>query len=145
MSMLWEIARVAGALMVGGLGGALLLAALSTIVTQVGPGGEMHHTFVPSNLKSVLFFAFFTTPVALAVGIPGFYALRRCVLLGWLSVGMVGAIGAVGGAVLLNLVATGSFLVFGGAGFVAGVSAYAVLQCFGVRLEHPAPAKSTTP
>lgn len=143
MNPLWEMARVAGAAMVGGLGGALLLAALFAIRTHVGPDGEMHRTFVPSKLMSVLFFAFFTTPVALTVGVPGFYALRRFGLLGWLSLGIVGAIGAVGGAALLNLAATASFLVFGGAGFAAGVSAYALLRCFGVPLERPTAAKST--
>ncbi len=142
--VLWEMARVAGAAMIGGLAGALLLAALlSAIKTQVGAEGEMHRTLMPPNLMSVLFFAFFTTPVALAAGIPGFYALRRFGRLGWRTLGMVGAIGAVGGAALLNLVATASFLIFGGAGFAAGVAAYAVLRCFGVALERPTAGKST--
>jgi len=103
-----EVAQVAVSLLAGGLAAATVFAAATMDLTWIS------------------LFARFTVPIAMLFGIPVFYLLRECDLLGWLSVSLVGALASSFlGAVLFGLM-PGSLMLFGGAGLVGGIVSYAV-------------------
>ncbi|NPC59394.1 hypothetical protein [Caenimonas soli] len=124
-----EIAKVVGSLLVGGLAGGAVFAAATMFVTYVPAGGTPQHSFVPSNLMWTPFFAIFSVPVALVVGVPLFFVLRRFSVLGWFSVALVGVLASLLSAALLGLYRNSieQVILFGIAGLAAGVAAYAVL------------------
>ncbi len=136
-----EIAKVVGSLLVGGIAGGAVFAAATMFVTHIPAGGTPQHSFVPSNLMWTPFFAIFSVPVALVVGVPLFFVLRRFKLLGWFSVALVGVVASLLSAALLGLHRNSieQFILFGAAGLAAGAVAYAVLLRSNISLNRDAP------
>ena len=129
MPKLLGVAKVVGSLLVGGIAGGAVFAAVTMFVTHIPAGGTPQHSFVPSNLMWTPFFAIFSVPIALVVGVPLFFVLRRFNLLGWFSVAFVGIVASLLSAALLGLHRNSieQFILFGAAGLAASTVAYAVL------------------